>query len=62
MADRVERSTSRTFLVEVTVDPLRNEDIEDTDEILVTLNGRPLKRFKRWQAGRAGLILSDNYR
>lgn len=46
----------KTVTHRVNVTAMLNQEIGDNDEIVITVNGRPIKRMNRWQAERMGII------
>jgi hypothetical protein len=49
-----------THRVEIDIPPL--PDVESTDEVVVVLNGRAIRRYAFYQADRAGLLREGDYR
>lgn len=53
----VTRTTRTIHEIVVHTDPLHPADIRGDDEIVLTVNGKVVKRYKLWQAERAGLVM-----
>lgn len=56
--DTVVRRTSTTHMIEVNVDPMSY--VNDNDEVAIVVNGRVVKRYSKFQALRAGLVITEN--
>lgn len=56
--DTVVRRTSTTHMIEVNVDPMSY--VNDNDEVAIVVNGRVVKRYSKFQAQRAGLVITEN--